>query len=65
MVATNKGMTQMEKAHVDALASKHAALQSQIDAEEQRPQPDDVLLHRLKKEKLRLKDEMLTLSTVH
>lgn len=51
----------MEKAHVDALASKHAALQVQIDAEERRPQPDDVTLHRLKKEKLRLKDEMLGL----
>lgn len=55
----------MEKAHVDALASKHAALQAQIDAEERRPHPDDVLLHQLKKEKLRLKDEMLGLSTVH
>ena len=51
----------MEKAHVDALASKHASLQSQIDLEEQRPLPDDVLLHRLKKEKLRLKDEMVGL----
>jgi hypothetical protein len=58
-------MTPMEKAHVDALASKHAALQAQIDAEERRPHPDDVLLHQLKKEKLRLKDEMLGLSTVH
>ncbi len=54
----------MEKAHVEALASKHAAVQAQIDAEEQRPNPDDILLHQLKKEKLRLKDEMLGL-TVH
>jgi hypothetical protein len=58
-------MTQMEKAHVDALASKHAALQIQIEAEEQRPHPDDVLLHRLKREKLRLKDEISGLATVH
>ena len=55
----------MENTHVEALASKHAALQAQIDAEERRPHPDDVLLHRLKKEKLRLKDEMLGVSTVH
>jgi hypothetical protein len=55
----------MEKAHVDDLTSKHAALQTQIDAEERRPHPDDVLLHQLKKEKLRLKDEMLGLATVH
>ena len=54
----------MEKAYVEALASKHAALQAQIDIEEQLPNPDDILLHKLKKEKLRLKDEMLGL-TVH
>lgn len=54
----------MEKAHVEALESKHAAIQSQIDTEERRPNPDDILLHQLKKEKLRLKDEMLGL-TVH
>jgi hypothetical protein len=57
-------MTQMEKAHVEALASKHAALQAQIDREEQRPHPDDALLHQLKKEKLRLKDAIAGL-TVH
>jgi hypothetical protein len=54
----------MDKAHVEALESKHAALQAQIDLEEQRPYPDDVLLHRLKKEKLRLKDALNGL-TVH
>ena len=52
----------MENAHVDALASKHAALQTQIDAEEQRPHPDETLLHRLKKEKRRLKDEIIAMS---
>ena len=55
-------MTPMEKAHVEALASKHAALEARIDAEETRPHPDDTLLMRLKKEKLRLKDEMLGLA---
>jgi hypothetical protein len=54
----------MEKAHVEALAFKHASIQSQIDVEEKRPNPDDILLHKLKKEKLRLKDEILAL-TVH
>jgi uncharacterized protein YdcH (DUF465 family) len=48
----------MEKGLVDDLASKHAALHAMIDAEEQRPHPDEDLLHRLKKEKLRLKDEL-------
>ena len=48
----------MDKGQVEALASKHAALHAQIDLEEHRPHPDDVLLHRLKKEKLRLKDAL-------
>ncbi|MBA3666277.1 MAG: YdcH family protein [Sphingomonas sp.] len=46
----------MDKGQVDALASKHAALHEQIDTEEHRTHPDETLLHRLKKEKLRLKD---------
>ena len=49
----------MDKAHAEALASKHAALHAQIDSEETRPHPDDTLLARLKKEKLRLKDDLL------
>ena len=48
----------MEKAQVDALASKHAALHAMIDEEEHRPHPNEDLLHRLKKEKLKLKDEL-------
>jgi hypothetical protein len=54
-----KGTTPMDKAPVEELASKHAALHALIDEEENRPHPDEDLLHRLKKEKLRLKDEML------
>jgi hypothetical protein len=46
----------MDQAHVEALASKHAALHAKIDREEHRAHPDDTLLHRLKKEKLALKD---------
>ena len=49
----------MDKAHVEALASKHAALHSQIDLEEHRAHPDTDLLARLKKEKLRLKDALV------
>ena len=48
----------MDKAHVEELASKHAALDSLIDEEEHRPAPDVIRLHQLKKEKLRLKDEL-------
>jgi hypothetical protein len=46
----------MDKANVEVLASKHAALAQQINLEEHRAHPDDTLLHRLKKEKLALKD---------
>ena len=46
----------MDQAHVEALASKHAALHAKIVSEEHRAHPDDNLLHRLKKEKLALKD---------
>lgn len=49
----------MEKAHVEALASKHKALHARIELEEHRPHPDEDLLHRLKKQKLALKDAMV------
>ena len=52
-------MRPMDKAPVEELASRHAELHALIDAEENRPHPDEDLLHRLKKEKLRLKDAML------
>jgi len=48
----------MDKAQVDSLSSKHQSLQSMIDEEEHRPHPDEDLLHRLKKEKLKIKDEL-------
>ena len=48
----------METAHRMALQTKHAGLDARINAEEQRPHPDDVSLAQLKKEKLRLKDEI-------
>ena len=48
----------MENAHFSALAGKHADLDARINQENQRPQPDVTILSRLKKEKLRLKEEM-------
>ena len=43
---------------ITALRSKHQALEQAIQEEEARPHPDDVKLHGLKKEKLRIKDEI-------
>jgi hypothetical protein len=44
--------------HVAALKAKHQALEEKIQEEEARPHPDDVTLHQLKREKLRIKDEI-------
>jgi hypothetical protein len=45
--------------YVESLRSKHAYLERQIDDEMHRPLPDQSVLSRLKREKLRLKDEMV------
>ena len=49
----------MDHNHVTALRGKHEALDRQISDEESRPFPDTIKIHRLKKEKLRLKEELL------
>ncbi|HYJ52071.1 MAG TPA: YdcH family protein [Allosphingosinicella sp.] len=48
----------MHQAHVSALQAKHAGLEAKIEEESQRPLPDATALARLKKEKLRVKEEM-------
>ncbi len=42
----------------DFLRERHAELQRQIDTEYERPAPDEIHLHELKREKLRLKDQI-------
>lgn len=46
----------MDQGHLASLENKHASLEALIDEEEHRPHPDDIKLHQLKKEKLRVKD---------
>ncbi len=48
----------MENTHISALSAKHAGLEARIKAESSRPMPDDILVASLKKQKLRLKEEM-------
>lgn len=48
----------MQEAHLSALEQKHATLDARIAEENQRPHPDDTLLAKLKKEKLKLKEEL-------
>ncbi|HEX6978728.1 MAG TPA: YdcH family protein [Alphaproteobacteria bacterium] len=45
-------------AHLDSLIEKHHALQDQIDDEIHRPMPDQVRLTQLKREKLKVKEEI-------
>ena len=51
----------MQQAHLSALETKHADIESRISAEEQRPWPDAAAVARLKKEKLRLKEAIVGL----
>ena len=48
----------MIQSHVAALQAKHDRLETEIEIEAHRPLPDTVRLHTLKKQKLRLKEEL-------
>ncbi|MCA3279646.1 MAG: DUF465 domain-containing protein [Roseomonas sp.] len=51
-------------ARIASLNLRHAALEAQIFEEDQRPKPDAEALAKLKREKLRLKEEMERLRTI-
>lgn len=48
----------MDTSHVSALQSKHAGLERQIQEEMSRPLPDNAVVQTLKKQKLRIKEEI-------
>ncbi|HKX21953.1 MAG TPA: YdcH family protein [Rhizorhapis sp.] len=48
----------MENSHISALQAKHAGLDERIKAESSRPLPDAIVLAELKKQKLRIKEEL-------
>lgn len=52
---------------LDTLKARHAGLEAKIDQEGKRPQPDEETIHSLKKEKLKVKDEIVRLerTTTH
>jgi hypothetical protein len=56
--AKEKGVSPMEQSHVSALQLKHAGLERQIQDEMSRPMPDHAMLQALKKQKLRIKEEL-------
>lgn len=47
---------------IEALQVRHQSLDAEIELESRRPLPDTATVHKLKREKLRLKDEMVRLS---
>ncbi|HEX9768217.1 MAG TPA: YdcH family protein [Kiloniellales bacterium] len=49
--------------HIEALRSKHLDLKQEIEQENQRPHPDDLRIAELKRQKLRIKDEIALLET--
>ena len=48
----------MASAHLDMLHTRHAQLDGRIAAEMSRPLPDSTLLAELKRQKLKLKEEI-------
>lgn len=48
----------MANAHLATLNARHAALEASVNAEIKRPAPDQALLAKLKREKLKLKEEI-------
>jgi len=51
----------MNKAHLSALSEKHAEIEARIHSEKQRPLPNNTLIASLKREKLKLKEEIVGL----
>ena len=48
----------MQQSHLAALETKHAGLEARIREEQARPLPDDTTLRQLKRQKLRVKEEL-------
>ncbi len=47
---------------IESLRSQHALLDEAIREETHRPHPDELRIHELKREKLRLKDEIAAMT---
>jgi hypothetical protein len=58
LLAASKKEIAVSENHLSALRLKHAELEAQLEKEEARPLPDEDLIHRIKKQKLQLKDAM-------
>jgi hypothetical protein len=56
--SANKKEPSMDTSHVSALQLKHAGLEKKIETELNRPMPDDAAIQTLKKQKLRIKEQL-------
>lgn len=45
--------------HIQSLKQKHATLEAQLEEEENRLHPNDLTISELKRQKLRIKDELM------
>ncbi len=52
-----------DEEHLEALKAKHLKLENALESEISRPLPDDGLVSSLKKQKLRVKDQLAQLAT--
>jgi hypothetical protein len=52
----------MADSHSQSLIAKHAMLDARITSETRRPMPDEIVLHALKKQKLRIKEALARLT---
>jgi hypothetical protein len=51
----------LQQDRIEALREKHASLERAIDEENRRPLPNQAAIHDLKRQKLRIKDEIALL----
>lgn len=50
--------------HIESLQRKHAELESKLLEAERHPSTDETVIHNIKREKLKIKDELAKLKSV-
>ncbi len=53
--------TEKQEKHLQALKGKHRALDLQLEEEMARPAPDEMKIQEIKKQKLKIKEEIQTI----
>jgi hypothetical protein len=58
LATMSRRIASMQNAHLSALEAKHATLDRKISDETHRPLPDQMIIAQLKRQKLRVKEEI-------